>query len=446
MLTRLARAPRCLAVSVRSFAKQPRPSKVDEVDKNAKARAGAPAATGPPQSQSRVKVDGATVSQRRDGIHLTKKYMDPNDEVPPYGTLVQNHPDVYSLTYILKHLVDEDIGKFICLESDVKKIPQKLQITLANPFEMTGEYLMLRQTMFDLIQVLKEINSDAAVSAKGSTVGIHGQRGGGKTALLNMLAVFAIQNDWLLLTTRGEDFVTDMAGAVSPSTTRPGVFLQGRNSRAFLTDFIAKEAAKLRKVKLKRDYTGRVWVNVELIKSGVTLVGNQAREGAKQPETVFELCEQGIYDLGMAAEIFRDVMEEIRLATEIKTLVLIDNLNVWDQQSQFRDPENPFKTIPARGLSMVDAFQTFQKHGPANGLAVFALTSHATFNQSRKHLAEATYAMEQKVYTNDELKTAYLHFKATKMLKSEVSPYLLARVKGLTGGVPRDVFFDGALI
>jgi len=164
------------------------------------------------------------------------------------------------------------------------------------------------------------------------------------------------------------------------------------------------------------------------------------------PTDLYGLCEQAMYNVEIAADIFYDFVQEIKLATEIKTLVLIDNVNVWDHMSEFRDPVNPFKRIPARKLSMIDAFQTFQKTGPSHGLSVFAMASHATLNFGQKHMQEATYTVDQLVYTNDELKTVYLHYKASKMLKSDVNPFLMARVKGLTGCVPRDAFFDAALI
>lgn len=389
--------------------------------------------------------EGGTSRKKTEGVLKYQRAAD--DLVPPFEELTSQFPKVYSSTHILRHLTQEDVGKFICIEGDVKHIPHSLRTTLEDPFLMAGSYLLLRQPMFDLLQAATEIATDAPVNAKGSAIGVHGQRGGGKTALLNMLAVFALQNfqDWLFLGTRGEEFMVDLHGGIKPSTRKPGVFNQGRNSREYLRNLMATEGDKLKSVKLKRQYD-YPWINVALINSGATIVGEQAREGAVAPTDLYGLCEQAVYDVELAADIFYDFIQEIKLATEIKTMVLIDNLNVWDQMSEFRDPANPYKKIAARNLSMINAFQTFQSSGPVNGLSVFAMTSHATLNFGRKHLQEATYAVEQKVYTNDELKTAYIHYKASRMLKSDLSPFLMARVKCLTGGVPRDAFFDAALI
>lgn len=43
-------------------------------------------------------------------------------------------------------------------------------------------------------------------------MGVYGPRGAGKTVLLNKLALFAVQQEWLLLATNGEEFPKDMHG------------------------------------------------------------------------------------------------------------------------------------------------------------------------------------------------------------------------------------------
>jgi hypothetical protein len=124
------------------------------------------------------------------------------------------------------------------------------------------------------------------------------------------------------------------------------------------------------------------------------------------------LLEQATLNTDIAGLIMYDFVEEIKLATEVKTLVLVDNFNVWDQDSQFRRPDNPFKKIKNRELSMVDAFMGFYKgQGIKNGLSVFAMTSHATQNMGLKHLKECTFTIKQEVYSDEELKNAVLHYK-----------------------------------
>lgn len=66
-----------------------------------------------------------------------------------------------------------------------------------------GKYLCMRQHMYDLIQVLKEIDKGQGETASGASIGVHGPRGSGKTTLVNVLAMYAQKNDWLLLPTTG---------------------------------------------------------------------------------------------------------------------------------------------------------------------------------------------------------------------------------------------------
>jgi len=148
----------------------------------------------------------------------------------------------------------------------------------------------------------------------------------------------------------------------------------------------------------------------------------------------------------IAGEMMYDFVEEIKQATEVKVMVLMDNANVWDQHSKFRLPSNPFKTIPNKQLSMVNAFSSFMTKGPVSGMSVFALTSHATMNYAKTHLQNATYTIKQDIYNDTEISNTTSHYKLSNLIHAEVDNFLLGRIKGLTGGVPKDMFFDAAMI
>jgi hypothetical protein len=192
------------------MAKKIRESKLDEVDKFATS-AGvdgfAPARKQAGDDKRGGRAEGASPRKKQEGC-IIKFHRDPADMIPPFAVLTKDYPALYSKTHVLRHLSEQDVGKFICIEAEATNIPDSLRATLDDPFLMTGSYLLLRQTMFDILQALTEIAGDAPKSAKGAAIGVHGQRGGGKTALLNMLAVFALQDpqEWLLLATRGEEF------------------------------------------------------------------------------------------------------------------------------------------------------------------------------------------------------------------------------------------------
>lgn len=203
---------------------------------------------------------------------------------------------------------------------------------------------------------------------------------------------------------------------------------------------------------LKRDYTYD-WVlrgetghlsevEREEAERAMDAVGVKKLAGA----TLHDLCVYGANDSSLAANCLYDFVEEVIQADEIHTLVTIDGVNIWDEKSEFRNPSNPFLKLDPRELSAVDALSTFLTRGPKHGLSVFATTSSATLNVSKKHMANATYALEVPIYSNQELSNAVWHYKISKFLFAEVDVFLLARIKGMTGGVPRDVFNDCCVI
>jgi len=357
---------------------------------------------------------------------------------------VEQFPHVYSASSHLAQQTEADVGKWYEVsKEDMEKIPQVIKKSLADPLEMGGSYLMLRQGDSDLLRALNEINSDdAEESAAGATVGVYGPRGSGKTVTMNVLSMYAVQNDWLLLSTTADEFPTDHHGFIVPSTTKEGIFEQRRYSSAYLKNLMKTQGYNLKKIQLKRSYDYE-WRDPEKVDTTVTEVDVAAYPA---PTNLYDLCKQGTIQEEIAALVFYDLVEEVKLATEVKTMVVIDNINLWDQPSKFRRPENGFKHIYPRELSMVDAFGSFLKSGPSNGLTAFAMCSHATQNFGRKHLSEATYTIKQTIYSDAELKSAITHYKVSRLIFAEVDAFLLARIKGLTGNVGRDVFFDAALI
>jgi hypothetical protein len=55
--------------------------------------------------------------------------------------------------------------------------------------------------------------------------------------------------------------------------------------------------------------------------------------------------------------------------------------------------------------------------------------------------------MKIKLIVISLLKHHHYHcHQVSKLIFAEVDPFLLARIKGLHGGVPKDTFFDAALI
>lgn len=370
----------------------------------------------------------------------------PEDYGPPHDVRVQKLPQVYMEQCKLADVQEEDVGKwYLCREQDIGRLPLCLSIAHKMLFEATlSEHMMIRQPTFDLIQVLNEIKAeDTQDSANGKSVGVHGPRGTGKSLTLNLVAQYALQNDWLLIACRGEDLVRDLLGFISPSEQKPGIFEQNRYAREWCRYMLESQGNKLKRIKLKNkyDYT---WKSPE---TGTDALGLECEE---EGVTLHDLATQATINVETAASVVYDIVKELELVEpeEMKVMVVMDNVNVWDQNSRFRFPDSPHKSIPARQLSMVDAFSRFMLPKPlGSGLSVWAITAggHATLTQSQGHLAATDFAIGTSIYDDDEFVSSLSHCKTSKLIQSDVDPFFIARVKGLTGNVPRDVLFDACL-
>jgi len=203
----------------------------------------------------------------------------------------------------------------------------------------------------------------------------------------------------------------------------------------------------LKKIVLKNEYNYE-WELLE--KTDETDETNEADEEVtaetEEEKTLYDLVRLASIDIDSAIDALYDFIEEVRDIDEVPVLVAIDRLNKWEHESSFINPENVRKKLGARNLAMVDAFSLFQYEAPTRGLSVFALTECATQVMSRKHLADATYAIEIPTYDVEELRNCVHHYAATGFLHEKVSPSLLARFKGIAGAVPMDCMEFAAII
>lgn len=379
------------------------------------------------------------------------KYVLEEDYGPSHTERVAALPQVYSNAELLEQLTDADLGKWYqCREQELERLPLCTELINKDLFEATlSKHIMVRKESLDIIAALEEAkkalaNGDVGEQelAFGKTVAIHGPRGSGKSMALSMVHQYALQNDWTVFACRGEDFLRDLFGFITPSTTREGIFNQDRYAKEWCKAMLETQGPKLRAIKLKRSYD-YTW------KSPTT--GTEATNASceNEGETLHDLCTMATLQTDCASDVVYGIVEELLLLqpNEPPVMIVMDNINLWDMDSKFRQPDCAYKKIPARKLSMVDAFSKFQTQGPGSGLSVFSITcgGHATLTMSRKHLAEADFAVGTTVFTDDEFVNCVSHFKTSSLITSEVDPFYLARMKGLTGNVPRDVMFDAAL-
>ena len=121
-------------------------------------------------------------------------------------------------------------------------------------------------------------------------------------------------------------------------------------------------------------------------------------------------------------------------------LVLVDNVNVWDVASDYVDPHYHSRPLPARRLALVDAFSAFQHVAPSYGAAVCCTASHATLEQLGAHCNLRTVRpVRLGPYSAQQLKHALVHYRVSGLLLEEVNSPLIAKVKSLSGALPRIV-------
>jgi len=394
--------------------------------------------------------------------NLPTYYLE-EDFGPSHSERVKALPQVYSRATLLEELTEDDLGKWYeCREQDLDQLPLCTQIANKDLFEATlTKHVMIRDESLSIIQGLEESEKELVARQEGGEEGasttadsvtkdlafgksaaVHGPRGSGKSMALSLVHQYALQRDYLVIACRGEDFLRDLFGFITPSTTREGIYNQDRYAKEWCKAMLATHATKLRAIKLKRsyEYTWKSPVN------GPEATGDSCEN---EGTTLHDLFTMSTLQTDLAAGIVYDIVEELVLTKpdEPRVMVLMDNVNLWDMDSKFRRPDCAYKKIPARKLSMIDAFSKFQTTGPGSGMSVFAITcgKHATLTMSRKHLAEANFAVGTSVYSDDEFVNCVSHFKTSSLISSDVDPFYLARMKGLTGNVPRDVMFDAAL-
>lgn len=367
------------------------------------------------------------------------------------------YPDLYYQPNELIITTEADVGKwFSCDEVLLTQYPLKnkwINKSVQELFDMSGKYLMMRQPAFDLITAFKDIMSNKKAEANGAVIGVYGPRGSGKSCTLHTLTQAALQhpNKWLVIGLNAREVVADHHGFLYPSPSRDGVHMQGRWCKNFFQNLLDTQGELLKQISLKRTYsydwilrgeTGHLIGMGEDARAQMDSVATTSVDG----KTVHDLVTYGAGDSALAAECMYDFVEECILANEVHILVSMDGINIWDEKSEFRDPANPFLKLDPRQLSAVNALSKFMRVGPQSGMSVFCTTSAATMNMSKTHMAAASYALEIPIYSNKEISQCVWHYKISKFLFAEVDVFLLARVKGMTGGVPRDIFNDCSVI
>jgi hypothetical protein len=357
---------------------------------------------------------------------------------------------------------------------------------------LKSHYMMVREPGMKIVQRMKAIDQEGG----NALLGVCGMRGSGKSTTLHYATQYALEKDWLVVGCDGEDFPSDLLGMISYRCTKAtqgselheyNVYNQPKLAARFFETLIKTQGANLAKIDLKG---GTLWdwvalgdveeeavqaateggeattsrgdesedtddvdidfeyvdedelaaLNAEAETEDLRVERLKAQAAAGPKRTLLDLATLAVVSSEQVNDIVYDFVNELKLATEVPVLVVIDSLNRWDHKTQFHNPVNLHKKLLARQLSLVDAFSEFQTTAPKNGMTLFALSSSARQILGQHYLDQADEVIRVLPYDSHELKQCVLHYKAHEVIASKVDPWFLARTKGFSGGVPRDVY------
>jgi hypothetical protein len=248
-----------------------------------------------------------------------------------------------------------DAGKYFHVREEIQRtIPTVLHRTMAQEYMGGGSYHMIRQPGLQIVQGLKQIFEGKQSAVARRVFGIRGASGTGKSASLHYAAQYVREHNlsnpdkpWLLIATRGQEFSTEKRGFIAPNPTKPGIYDQALYTMDWFAALAKSEESALSKISIKRKDK---------------LADVQWPEG-KVGTSLLDLALLASSDREQAPRLLYEFVAELRLPTEVPVLVIIDNVNVWDQVCEFVEPHT-YMPLNPRKLALVDAFSYFENHAP----------------------------------------------------------------------------------
>jgi hypothetical protein len=248
-----------------------------------------------------------------------------------------------------------DAGKYFHVREEIQRtIPTVLHRTMAQEYMGGGSYHMIRQPGLQIVQGLKQIFEGKQPAVARRVFGVRGASGTGKSASLHYAAQYVREHNlsnpdkpWLLIATRGQEFSTEKRGFIAPNPTKPGIYDQALYTMDWFAALAKSEESALSKISIKRKDK---------------LADVQWPEG-KVGTSLLDLALLASSDREQAPRLLYEFVAELRLPTEVPVLVIIDNVNVWDQVCEFVEPHT-YMPLNPRKLALVDAFSYFENHAP----------------------------------------------------------------------------------
>jgi len=282
--------------------------------------------------------------------------------------------------------------------------------------------LMIRKEPWRLVQQLKKLDGSSpsgsgGCSLRGKSIAVSGQRGCGKSATLLYLSDYTRASGWLQLFTTGLEFTHETLGFISPSKTHEGVFDQGRYTAKYFSHLVETQSEALSKIRLK----------------------SKQKHTNSSHQTLLDLVNLGSQNVQIAPDLLWTFVDEVQAADEVPTIVLIDDINFWDEKSTFVDPDVKYgqKNLSSNKLALVAAFRSFISKAPTRGLTVLATTSTATMRHAKDMLSPFENVVMMKPYSDNELLSAAQHYSVSGMVDThpeQLTIQWLAICKAISGG------------
>jgi len=342
-----------------------------------------------------------------------KAMIEPAPEVAPVRRphlwLAEEHPEVGA----------EDVGRFVKLPRDdlLNLLPEGPCGELARDLTLVPSRtrpvgLMMRKVAFELIMQLSALRDatdrDGQPRIRKSGFLLDGRKGTGKSQILNLLAIWARKNDWLVVMEPTPARYRLEIAEIKRSNN--GIYIQNEFAQQFLEATSIANREKLEEIPVdlsvygsraidgeclkatKRLYEPLIEkaVDVEVQNEGLSEVERLKRiaqyrsqvrvpsmaEQLRDPQNVWEIVEFGLDNETYATQAVAELMAQLQVQTTHPVLVIVDQWNECFPVSEYvsirYDNTRFHGYIPSYHLAMPRAFHRWDGKLFRRGLKVCA--------------------------------------------------------------------------
>jgi len=290
-------------------------------------------------------------------ITRKKRVSDPTPEVEPIIESSEDHRKIFR---------QSSIGKYIRFSArDQKKyFPEGWTGKLEErEFKSTNETsLLLRQSAMDVISQLQEGQSSFFSNKAIKPIILYGDKGVGKSAVLQTIVYWARKSDWLVINIKSGLKWCHSGLIIQKSKLLPGCWDQPYLGVRFLSALMDVHHDKLRNIPIR--------TNINM--------------GKFKGKTLYDLVEYGAALHEYSCETVYHLKKELQCVIEYPVLVTVDDYNIFYNYNQvFRDPECPhFKPRKLRNyfLTLTQIFYDMHRDPKLiHGAFVGALSGEITY-------------------------------------------------------------------